>query len=91
MWVELFTGKLPDPPNAKERGRTLLTDETFYSKSESTSAFYIDKNHLKGRIRSLSEGAVERKYTYMEDDDYSSPNKYETESKPLIKSPSCKF
>ncbi len=89
--MELFTGKLPDPPKAKERGRILHNDDTFYSKTESTSTFYINKNHLKGRVRSLSEGAVERKNTFMEEDDYSSPNKIETDSKKMVKSPSCKF
>jgi hypothetical protein len=86
----LFTGKIPEIPKAKERGRTLENDETFYSKYESKSTFYINRDHLKGHSRSLSYGAVTRVQTLMEDDEYLSPSK-PTDSKPFNKSPSCRF
>lgn len=90
VWIELFTGKIPEPPKVKERGRTLEHDDTFYSKTESSSNFYIVKNHLKGHARILSEGAVARKRTYLEEDEYLFPSKTII-TKTFRKSPSCKF
>ena len=91
VWLELFTSKIPEPPKpAHQRARNWTQLEGTETKEDTNGTHRIKRDHLKGRARSLSEGAIVRLKTFHEEDEELTPSK-PVQIKTMKKSPSLKW
>lgn len=95
MWVEIFTSKIPEQPKAAiSRARAWQSKDAAGGqevKEESNGTYYIRRNHLKGHARQLSEGAIYRLKTFLEEDDDLPSKRVEKPAKMIKKCPSAKW
>jgi hypothetical protein len=94
MWVELFTSKIPELPKAAiSRARAWQSKDASGQevKEESNGTHHIRRNHLKGHARQLSEGAIHKIKTFLEDDDDLPSKRVEKVVKVIKKCPSAKW